>query len=192
VKEILAKIVEKTALEARWLNTLSLLEMIGARKIGKTVCQAHPALEILEHLNDETRHALIFKKLSRALDERAETYLCRDEAISYFQMLDATASEWLSEQIGTEEPYYNYCFVTCLIERRAMQIYPVYKKITPHPVVQRELAQIIAEETNHRHFIEEEIKKLQQKTGVSLVEEGQKIEQDFFDIFMESVKREIS
>ena len=44
----LQKIVENPEREVSWLQTLSLLESIGARKIAKTVGQGSPSPEVLE------------------------------------------------------------------------------------------------------------------------------------------------
>ena len=50
LKQVLARISETPEVEARWLNTVSLLEFTGARKIGRTVADRHPSLEVLQHL----------------------------------------------------------------------------------------------------------------------------------------------
>lgn len=160
MKEILSQITQDKNLEARWLNTISLLESIGARKITKTVCQNHPSQEILEHLADEARHAFAFKKLSNEM-EGAETkgYLCIEQAVNYFQSLDQQASSWIASHLG-EDTYLNYLFVTWLIERRAMKLYPLYKTLTSSTQVAEELKKIVIEESAHMHPIESKAKSM--------------------------------
>lgn len=166
--QILEKIACDQRLEGRWLNTLSLLEHIGARKIGKTVFQSHPSLPILEHHADESRHAYIFKKMAADLGAGEADYLCAEEGIRYFQDLDHGIAEWISKNIPQAGTYENYLLTTCLIERRAMKLYPVYKNATRRPSIASEMAAVIAEETNHRHHIEEETKKILQRAGGTL------------------------
>ena len=165
MKEVLQKIVQDPQIEAQWLNTLSLLEFIGARKIGKTVAQKHPSLEVLRHHADETRHAFVFKNLSHHLSGRDDLgYLSSEAAVHYFQSLDRFVSEWVTQQIARfssskEDPYQNYLFVTCLIERRAMKLYPLYKSLTPHEKIREALHEVILEEAGHRDTIEQEVAK---------------------------------
>lgn len=154
MKDILLRITADAQLEARWLNTVSLLELIGARKIAKTVCRTHPQVEILEHFADESRHALAFKKLALAVDPQVSAYLCRDEAMVYFQSLDHGLKAQIRDLIGIDDEFLNYLLTTTLIERRAMKLYPVYREISRHSVVVAELDRVIAEETSHRAPLE--------------------------------------
>ncbi len=150
MKDILLRITAHAQLEARWLNTVSMLELIGARKIAKTVCCTHPQVEILEHFADESRHALAFKKLALSVDPQVTDYLCRDEAMVYFQSLDHGLKARIRDLIGIDDEFLNYLLTTTLIERRAMKLYPVYREISRNPVVIAELDLVIAEETSHR------------------------------------------
>lgn len=192
MKKILQKIVEDRELEARWLNTLSLLEYIGSSKISKTVCLAHPSLEILEHFSDEARHAHAFKRLSHELSKRkCHDYLCADEAISYFQMLDHTISEWLTNLTGHDDFYQNYLFVTDMIERRAMKVYPLYKSVTQSEVVREELQDIILEETRHMHDIEKKALKILKKKGLRDFSSLFEIEEHFYQVFEASLRKKL-
>src|SRR5579863_4921348 len=58
---------------ARFLNTLSLLEHIGSRKIMLTRAIAGDG-RILKHLAEETRHAWFFKRAAERLAGRALDY----------------------------------------------------------------------------------------------------------------------
>ena len=171
MKRLLKKITSDPDCEARWLNTISLLEHIGARKISKTVAQTHPTLSILEHYADETRHAYAFKRLSLQLAEKGtNAYLCRNEAIDYFQGLDRQTDAWIQEHIGSEDHYANYLLTTSLIERRAMQLYPLYRDTTQHDEVRAELDKIIQEEANHRKAIDSKLRLVLNEYGYDLSE----------------------
>jgi len=188
VKILLQKIVANPRLEARWLNTLSLLEHMGARKISKTVANTHPSLDVLKHHSDETRHAYILKNLSKNLWKENLDYLCREEGVAYFQNLDHQISEWVSKLTQKENDFQNYLFVTCAIERRAMALYPLYKSVTTHPKVREELKNIILEEADHRQDIETQVAKTLAKIGVDDFSVCQKMEEVLFEKFTSSLR----
>ena len=196
MRQVLEAISKNPLLEARWLNTLSLLEHIGSRKISKSVCEKHPTLKVLEHFADETRHAYVFKKLaSRGVIYHALTddqYLCRDEAISYFQMLDSSMTEWIRSVTGQDGVYQNYLLVTCMIERRAMKLYPLYKSITQDDEVRSELQQIILEETNHRQDIEDQMAEILKQNKISDFSTCKNVEEQLFEGFHSSLKKNLS
>jgi len=60
--KILKKIVADTDLHARWLNTLSLMENTGARKISASEDTVNVTYIILKHAAEEHRHAFYLKK----------------------------------------------------------------------------------------------------------------------------------
>ena len=191
-REILEKIVINPALEARWLNTLSLLEYIGARKIGKTFTKVHPALEVLEHHADETRHAYVFKRLSAIVaDGKDLGYLCGDEAVTYFQSLDKKLSDWISKLTGRIDGIQNYLVVTAVIERRAMKIYPYYRKITRNGFVRDELKQVIDDESSHRRRIESQCLKILNPSDVPDFQECDAFEEEIYRHFERSIEKEI-
>jgi hypothetical protein len=192
IKDILEKIASKPEAESRWLNTLSLLEYIGARKIGKTFSKVHPSLETLQHHADETRHAYAFKRLSAIVSGGTDLgYLCPDEAVEYFQTLDKTLSEWMTKLTSKSDPYQNYLLVTAVIERRAMKIYPLYRKLTRNGFVRDELKQVVEEESSHRRIIEEECLKILNPNDVPDFEECDRMEEALFAKFQSAVESAI-
>lgn len=192
MRDILTKIVDNPKLEAQWLSTLSLLEHIGARKIGKTVARSHQSVSVMEHFADETRHAEAFGKLSRFLAENRDCVaLCREEAISYFQTLDRKASDWITKIVGHEEEMHNYWLVTALIERRAMLLYPLYRSLTRSTDVREELARVIEEESSHRKIIEKNALDLLKRYGVDNFDEASRLEEKLFWGFCDQLRREI-
>ena len=194
MKEILRKITAESALEAKWLNTLSLLEFIGARKIAKTVGQDHPSLMVLEHHADETRHAYAFKKLCQELSEESRPeYLCRDAAVKYFQTLDHQLSEWLRDRTGTDElTYPSYLLTTSLIERRAMKLYPLYRDATSQEAVREELHVVIEEESTHRPLIDRELKKWLERHGQDGLEACWQLEDELFQAFENALRASLA
>ncbi len=191
MKDFLKEITRTPEQEARWLNTLSLLEFIGAQKISKTVCQSHPSVEVLEHQADESRHAFIFKKLSLSLS-KAPDYLCHDAAVTYFQILDQKLSQWITQTTGNQNTYQNYLIVTCLIERRAMKLYPLYRSVTSHDWIRDELQKIILEEANHREIIEAKVKEILFHHHPNNLAACEEIEDSLFREFASSLQRAAS
>ena len=192
MKEILQSIIKNPKTEARWLNTISLLEHIGARKISKTVGEKHPSLSVLNHFADESKHAFLFKKMSLALDPACKTYLCAEEAVSYFQGMDQEISRWLLKIFGKENVYASYLWTTTVIERRAMMLYPAYERITKNKVVQQNLLEIIEDEKTHRGPIEDEAIRLLKKQGIDdPLKEALSIENSFFEKFEEALREQI-
>lgn len=192
MKEVLQRIVKNPSQEARWLNTLSLLEHIGAQKVSKTVCGAHPPIEILQHHADGAYRAYTLKWLSSLLSKgKCRDYLCLDEGISYFQMLDQTITEWLSGLTNREETYQNYLFVTCLLERRAKKLYSLYKQVARHPAVQEELKSIVLDRTKHLKEIEARAKGVLSEVGKNGFSHCLKIEEDLFSVFENSLRKKL-
>lgn len=192
IAEVLRRIASDRQLEARWLNTVSLLEFVGARKISRTVADRHPTQEILQHLADETRHALAFKKLAcEVAGEEVTGYLCPEAAATYFQTLDRAASEWARGVLGgREDTALNYLLTTTLIEKRAMQIYPLMKAATQQSNVKTELGKVVVEEQSHRKEIEEKCEQWLRSEGADGLTEPLKLEERLFAEFLTALERE--
>ena len=71
------RIAEVPALHARFLNTVAMLEYIGARKIMKSQRADMFDMELLSHVSEETRHAWLVKRMAIKLDP--EEWSCSSE-----------------------------------------------------------------------------------------------------------------
>jgi hypothetical protein len=148
--EVLRAIVANPDLHWRWLNTLSLLEHVGSRKIFRANLGAEMNEMLLRHAAEEARHALFFKTMARreagaspAFDPG--TLLCGASANRYIQSLDGTVKDHL-------EPgrhYHCYLLTTYLIEVRAGEVYPLYQEILEGTGTGISLRSIILEEEGH-------------------------------------------
>lgn len=192
IKLLLEEITADRQLESRWLNTLSLMEFIGARKISRTVADSHPSTDVLDHLADETRHALAFKELANCVRGEEETdYLVEDAAKTYFFKLDRELSAWAAEMAGEESTRLNYLLVTTMIERRAMVLYPLYRAATATDDVRAELTDIITEEQSHRVEIERKCVKLLKDFGIDTLSAPEAVESAFFIELLGELEREV-
>ena len=176
--------------EGAWLNTLSLLEYIGARKIGRSAAAHHPSREVLGHWADETRHAAIFKALAADLLKREPSrYVAEAAAKTYFYQLDAALTEWVAAH-ARANVFVSYLLVTTIIERRAMTLYPLYRAATSHPHIKEALARIIVEEQSHRVDIEDRCRDLLKGTAHDVFLVPLSIEEGLFDAFWSVVEGE--
>ena len=166
-KELIAEIVQSPELHAKWLNTLSMMENTGARKISS--CE-HPVLVneiILKHAAEESRHAYYLKKQIAKVDKSAcPTYefqylLSPLKSYQYLHSIDVEASRMVKKELdltGYDLRYAAYLLVTYAIEVRADALYPVYQSVLDEVNSNVNVKSIIAEEEGH---LEEMIKQLQ-------------------------------
>jgi hypothetical protein len=157
---LISQIVTDPALHARWLNTFSYLEYVGFRKIVKSQRAEVLTAAILGHACEEGRHALGLKKLALKLGGAAfdsyapEVLLCGEEAESYFQELDQFCDEVFADRTTDERVKLAYGYVTWLVERRALDVYGLYKSALGDSEIARKLGGLLAEETKHLTDIE--------------------------------------
>lgn len=157
---LISQIVADPALHARWLNTFSYLEYVGFRKILKSQRAEVLTTAILTHACEEGRHALGLKKLAVKLggagfDSYApQVLLCGEEAEAYFQDLDQFCDEAFADRSADERVRLAYGYVTWLVERRALDVYGLYKSALGDSEIARKLGSLLAEETKHLSDIE--------------------------------------
>lgn len=151
---LLERVIAEPARHARFVNTLSLMEYIGARKILKSQPAAGFTLELLAHVSEEIRHAHVLKRLALKLDPAVETYapeflLAPAAASGYMQAVDRAAEADLAATGNAAQPWVNYLYTTLLVEERAGGFYPAYaERLAPlgHAAV---IQGILREEENH-------------------------------------------
>lgn len=169
LNERLDIIMNDPGLHARWLNTLSMLENAGARKIKQ--CE-HPVFvpeDILKHAAEEARHAWYLKKQLKKLGEgycptyEAPYIFAPVISSRYLHLLDTRICRYLKERFGFsghQLKYAAYLLVTYAIEVRADELYPQYQeklKAAGSPI---SVNNIIAEEQNHLASMEKQLQQL--------------------------------
>lgn len=136
-------------LHVRFLNTLSLMEHIGSRKI----MLAEPRVAdgaMLKHLAEETRHAWFFKRAAeklagRALDYDDDALLAGAAARLYMDRLDAG----IFAAIAPDEGPLPYLYMSVIIERRAIWAYRIYQAVLVERHCGISLTGVLAEEDLH-------------------------------------------
>ncbi|PJZ68551.1 hypothetical protein CH373_17320 [Leptospira perolatii] len=176
IRLLLERITSRPKSHAKWLNTLSLLEHIGSRKIHASQTGNDISEMVLRHASEEARHAAFFKKLALKIGDQEfskysdETLLTRNSAVLYFQRLDATVHKNLKkdEISGSSLKRLAYLYVTKLIEERAEAIYSIYESILNESNSGISLKSVIKEEENHlyemNHTLEKEDKDFQARS----------------------------
>lgn len=151
VRRRLAWWVERPKEHARFLNTLSMMEHIGSRKIMVSQTKGVLSQDILKHLAEETRHSFFFKRAAEAIARRTLAFDDADAlrpgaAKMYFGRLDASVASALEPGVHPEIPY---LYVSLTIELRAIWTYELYQ----HELAARpgtlSLKSVLAEEEMH-------------------------------------------
>lgn len=184
----LARLVQNNELHARFLNTISLMEYMGARKIVKSQIEKHIDAEVLAHMSEEIRHAQIFKKMALKLsDGKLKTYsdqhlLAGPEGRAYIQSVDQS----VAAALHGEDPKTNYLLSTLLIEERANDVYPFYGELVEPLGFGGYLRTILREEENHLEQINEALVG-SQKISSQQLDALRMIEQQAFEFLIKSV-----
>jgi hypothetical protein len=155
---ILPTIIADNQLHARWLNTLSLMENTGARKISASEDPTTVTYIILKHAAEEHRHAFYLKKqiekTGKALcPTYANEYLVASNYSKYYlNMLDVEVCRYLKKELhltGKELRFAAYLLVTYAIEVRADELYPIYQNALDNAGSKINVKSIILEEEGH-------------------------------------------
>lgn len=176
IKLLLEGIIEKPRIHALFLNTISLMEHLGSRKILLTQSNDHTTEFILRHASEEARHALFFKKKidcilpNLNLGYSPHELLAGLSARIYFQKLDATVRKSIRSMnlSNSNRSYLNYLYTTTVIEIRATNLYKIYNHLLIPRNFGFHLNGLLAEEEGHLAEMEAEIERLDSESKVRL------------------------
>ena len=149
LRALLGSLCRRPALHARFLNTLSLMEHVGSRKILLSQGAGPLPEDVLRHLAEEARHAHFFRRAAekialRAMDFSAPDLLAPAAARMYMGRLDAGISR---ELVGDRTHAYRY--VTLAVELRASRLYALYERALQEEGIALSLAGVLKEEDAH-------------------------------------------
>ena len=158
LKEVVEKIVVADGLHAKWLNSLSMMENTGARKISKYEDPVYTGIIVLKHAAEEARHAYYLKKqIGKLAKDACPDYsypylLAPVESYHYLNMLDVEACRYLKKNMkleGRALKHGAYLMVTYSIEVRADMLYGIYQDALTRHGSKVNVKSIIAEEEGH-------------------------------------------
>jgi len=158
LRKIVDKIVQSDKSHAKWLNSLSMMENTGARKISKYEHPVHTNIIVLKHAAEEARHAYYLKKqISKLTKDACPDYsyqylLAPIESYHYLQQLDVEACRYIKGKLhleGRALKHGAYLLVTYAIEVRADMLYGIYQDALTKHGAKVNVKSIIAEEEGH-------------------------------------------
>jgi hypothetical protein len=158
LEQLLSKVVANDKVHARFLNTLSLQENIGARKISANERPETATYMVLKHAAEEHRHAFYLKKqIGKLNDVNCPTYepdylLAPISSKHYLHQLDMQTSRYLQQELNLSKvqlKFAAYLLVTYAIEVRADLIYPIYQDVLQQARSKVSVRSIIIEEQGH-------------------------------------------
>lgn len=151
-------IISKPELHARFLNTLSMMENSGARKISASENKNTVTLAVLKHAAEEHRHAFYLKKQIEKLhvgeytNYFPENLIAPIESRFYLDYLDLRVCRFLKDTYqlaGYQLRFLAYLMVTYSIEVRAEELYPAYQEALDRANLKINVKSIITEEIGH-------------------------------------------
>ena len=158
LKELINQIVPSPELHAKWLNSLSMMENTGARKISASEHDQLVDEIVLKHAAEEARHAYYLKsQIKKTGYEECKTYLPHEllapiQSFQYLHVLDTSISRYLKNELGFSGKnlkYAAYLLVTYAIEVRADELYPIYEEVLKANESKISVRMIVVEEQGH-------------------------------------------
>jgi len=200
-ERVLNEVTASPETHARWLNTLSLMENTGARKISASEDPRKVSLEVLKHAAEEARHALFFKSQLQRLGalERCSTYekkslLAPRLSRRYLDQLEVQICKHLKQCLklsGASLRYAAYLLITYAIEKRAEAIYPLYQRILEEKQIPISLKTIVQEEAGHLNEMTAMMKDLFGANWSTLAAESQRLEMALFERWSKALETEL-
>jgi hypothetical protein len=200
VETLFSKVVKTPSLHSRWLNTLSMMENAGAKKIKN--CE-HPVLVneiILKHSAEEARHAHYLKKQIGKIEKGScPTYekrylLAPDQSYYYLHSLDVQVCRYLKKEFGykgDDLKYAAYLLVTYAIEVRADELYPKYQAVLTQTNSPVNVRSIIVEEEGHLQEMRSQLKEFSPDWEI-LCENAVTLETRLYADWMDALQRELN
>ncbi|MHC5201584.1 hypothetical protein [Myroides sp. LJL119] len=199
MQQTIQQIIKNNELHAKWLNTLSYLENVGARKIS--ACEQDHTVDLiqLKHAAEEHRHAYYLKKqISKVLPESNYNYnpgelLAAIQTKHYLNALDLKVARFLKNKYHLNEKdlkYACYLFVTYAIEVRADILYPIYQEQLNLQKSKVLVKSIILEEEGHLQEMVEQLNRFD-KDWQDAASIAISFEQELFNYWLKGVKKEL-
>lgn len=200
LKEILTQIVQNPDLHSRWLNTLSLMENTGARKISASQDSVKVTYLMLKHAAEEARHAFYLKKQILKIDTDAcpdysTSFLLAPYASkSYLNHLDLKICRYLKSTLGIKNKdlhFAAYLLVTYAIEVRADEIYPIYQQVLDEFASKVNVKSIILEEEGHLEEMKHQLEQFSVNWKI-YADAACEMETELYQYWIESLANEIN
>ena len=135
---------------ARFINTLSLMEHVGSRKIMQCAGAGSIDSEMLQHLAEEARHAFFLKRAAERIAGRALSYSAGDtHALAAARMYMARLDAHIARALGEGSGALPYLYMSLIVELRAVWFYRLYQAALGETGIGLSLKSLLAEEEMH-------------------------------------------
>ncbi|WCL48974.1 hypothetical protein [Leptospira sp. GIMC2001] len=199
IRKFLSTVIQSETTHAKWLNTLSMMEHIGSRKILMSQSGINISEMVLKHAAEESRHALFFKKLANRVSKNSidnfdsKNLLAGSSAIIYFQRLDALVWRKLSTSsiADSDIQFVAYLYVTKIIEERAVEVYEIYDDLLENHNSGISLKGILKEEEGHMNEMQEWLNRLDRDYKI-VWRELLALEKKYFAKFLLALNSEVA
>lgn len=200
LKQIINTIVPQGELHAKWLNSLSMMENTGARKISKYEDPVKTDIIVLKHAAEEARHAYYLKKQIEKLipggypDYSFEHLLAPVSSYQYLYLLDVATCRYLKTKLGLKGRalfHGAYLLVTYAIEVRADMLYGIYQEALTKHSSKVNVKSIILEEEGHLAEMTRMLQEFHPEWKL-LADDVCKIENGLFNVWIEAIGKELN
>ena len=152
-KELFDQMCGSSDFTSPFMNMISYMEHIGSYKIMATQYGSAMDYSTLKHLQEETGHAVLFKRHAERLngnhlDYSAEAMLAPASARMYFSKLEAILIQRFRE---TDNSRLIYLYMSLLVEFRAVWAYKLLQESVDLHGLEISLDKLLAEEHGHLH-----------------------------------------
>lgn len=153
----LQQIVSKPETHARFLNTLSMLEHMGAYRIMATQSNPDMRQDVLKHMSEEARHAFFFKRQAdkvagESMDWHPSRLIAPSFARLYFKRLESRIAQEFRK--SPKPMLLTYYCMSMIIEYRAIWAFDLYQNVLDESGAPLSLKSVLAEEQGHLDDIE--------------------------------------
>lgn len=200
LETLLNHIVPNKRLHSRWLQTLSALELSGAKKIASYIPRElnrgllswEEEQEILQHAAEEFRHAFFFHRQIQKLESPIQNtpLFCKGISAHYLTLLELNIIRDLRGLNYQALKKGAYLLTTWAIEKRALEVYETYEELLRKFESPISIRSILREENGHLFQIEKEIEK--ESLLLHATEKARSSETKIYTKFLEALKTELS
>lgn len=200
IEILLEEIIKNPTLHVKWLNTLSYLEHMGAKKIHKANLGLYVNEKILSHACEEARHAYFYKKSIRKIEPNLpedfnysySNLIAGFSSFKYFQRLDLEVLKYFQNKQKNFNKnflaFLCYLYVTYLIEERADMVFNIYQERLEKLQIPINILSVIKEEEKHLKEIFDMIQKFDQEYDQHL-QELSNLETNLFDWYLNRLEK---
>lgn len=160
---LIASVTRDAGWHARFLNTLSMLEHMGSRRIMLTRGAGNLDQTTLKHMAEESRHAFYFKRQADRFSGRSLGYVDADmiapaHGRMYFRRLEARIAA--DARNDADPSRVTYLFMSLIVEFRAIWAFAVYQARLDQAGIRLSLKSLMAEEQGHLAEMAESLERL--------------------------------